>query len=232
MLLGPRSYLTQNTTKPQAVIAAGGNHFDAAAATLLDGQDGISQQDPVTRQSDLTDWDSLRVSQDFAALTGTKILTTIPVCKPHRQWFFQTHTSAEWQYPTYTLEDKENRETYLIDRPLWSALAGEIVFKTMVSAINRQGVFFFWPVRMPDPTGREDKWARSALEFAKLAMGKWVRVTSNMSLGAYEVIMAPPGLPAPEWPELEFPTLLDIAFREKIIRDFNHPVLKRLRGEL
>jgi len=238
MLLGPRSYLTQNTTRPQAatVTPIDDNRFDSVTPTLLDDdrQDGHHQHGQVLQPApnDITDWASLRVSQDFESLTGAKTLTTIPVCKPHRQWFFQTHPSEEWHYPTYALEDKIDRETYLVDRPLWSALVGEVVFKRMFAAINRQGVFFFWPVKMPDPNGRKDEWGRTALEFAKLAMGKWVRVVSNLNLGAYEVIEAPAGLSAPVWPELEFPKLLDIAFRERIIRDFNHPVLKRLRGEL
>jgi hypothetical protein len=252
MLLGPRSYLTKNTTNSLAstVTAIGDNHYDSVTPTPLDDhqdghhqdghhqdghhQHGHQQHGHVTQPApnDITDWASLRVSQDFESLTGTKTLTTIPVCKPHRQWFFQTHPSEEWHYPTYALEDKIDRETYLVDRPLWSALVGEVVFKRMFAAINRQGVFFFWPVKMPDPNGRKDEWGRTALEFAKLAMGKWVRVVSNLNLGAYEVIEAPAGLSAPVWPELEFPKLLDIAFRERIIRDFNHPVLKRLRGEL
>lgn len=209
----------------------GDNHFDHQAGG--DRQDYDHQQEhPAKPAPDgLTDWDSLKVSQDFEPLTGTKILTTVPVRKPHRQWFFQTHPSAEWHYPAYTLEDQEDGQLYLVDRPLWSVLDGEIVFKTMVAAVNRQGTFFFWPVRMSSPNGRKDEWGRTAREFAKMAMGKWVRVTPNMDLGAYQVTVARGG-PEAVWPNLEFPKLLEIAFRDKIIRDFDHPLLKRLRGEL
>jgi hypothetical protein len=223
-----------STDSPAPIVTAiGDNHFDSNHQ-LDDGHD-LHHQDRHETQpapNDVTDWDSLRVSQDFEAQTGTKILTTIPVCKPHRQWFFQTHPSAKWHYPAYTLEDQADRQLYLVDRPLWSSLGGDIVFKTLVATINRQGTFFFWPVKMPDPTGRKDEWGRTAREFARMAMGKWVRVLPNLDLGAYEVSVATAGLPEPVWPDLEFPKLLDIAFRDKIIRDFNHPVLKRLRGEL
>jgi hypothetical protein len=33
-------------------------------------------------------------------------------------------------------------------------------------------------------------------------MGKWVRITANMSLGAYEIFEATGDLPDPTWPDL------------------------------
>ena len=67
---------------------------------------------------------------------------------------------------------------------------------------------------------------------AKLAMDRWVRVASNMSLGAYEVFEATASIPDPVWPDVGFKRLIEIAFRDKFIQDFDHPVLRQLRGEL
>jgi hypothetical protein len=52
-----------------------------------------------------------------------------------------------------------------------------------------------------------------------------------MSLGAYEIFEAMGKLPEPEWPDLTFEQILEIAFRDRFISDLNHPVLRRLRGE-
>ena len=62
-------------------------------------------------------------------------------------------------------------------------------------------------------------------------MTRWLFVRANMALGAYEMIEASATIPDPVWPTATFKELLKIGFRESLIEDFNHPVLKRLRGE-
>ena len=71
-------------------------------------------------------------------------------------------------------------------------LADEKTFspRLLVTAINRQGVLFLWPIRLPGADGKIDDWSRSAMDAADEAKSRWVRVTSNMSLGAYEVAVA------------------------------------------
>jgi hypothetical protein len=100
------------------------------------------------------------------------------------------------------------------------------------TAVNRQGVLFLWPIRLPGPDGRVDEWSRTALEAAQMATKGWVRVTANLSLGAYEVFQATGQLPEPEWPNLPFPDVLRIAFKDRLIDNLDHPVLRRLRGEV
>jgi hypothetical protein len=51
-----------------------------------------------------------------------------------------------------------------------------------------------------------------------------------LSLGAYEYAAALNGLPDPEWPEITFPEVLRIAFRDRIIDSEDHVVVRRLRG--
>jgi hypothetical protein len=110
-------------------------------------------------------------------------------------------------------------------------LPGEIVFKTIFTAINRQGVVFLWPVRLPSPDDKPNAWWQSAREAAELAMTKWVRMRANMSLGAYDLFTAESDIPDPEWSELEpFQDLLRIAYRGRLVVDLDHPVIKRLSG--
>jgi hypothetical protein len=101
----------------------------------------------------------------------------------------------------------------------------------LVTAINRQNVTFLWPIRLPGSDGRIDEWNGSALEGARLAETRWVRVIANMNLGAYEVFEATGSIPEPEWPEPEFHALLSIAFKGRFITSTDHPVVQRLRGQ-
>ena len=70
------------------------------------------------------------------------------------------------------------------------------------------------------------------MDAAHEAMSQWVRVTSNMSLGAYQIDAASGQLSEPSWPDVSFQDIIKIAFRDKMISDWNHPVLQRLRGEV
>ena len=180
---------------------------------------------------------SLRLSQDLHASLGVKkLLTTIPVRKPEKSWFVRVHPDPSYCLQTAVIELKEDRgETYLVAPHLWPDLATrESTFapRALFTAVNRQGVLFVWPVRLPGQDGKIDTWSQSALEAAKLARESWVRVAANMSLGAYEVFQANGDLPDPEWPEIPFAQILRTAFRDKHIDSIDHPVLQKLRGEL
>jgi hypothetical protein len=110
-------------------------------------------------------------------------------------------------------------------------LPGEVVNKTLYTSINRQGTVFLWPVRLPGVDDKACAWWQSSREAAELAMTTWVRVRSNMNLGAYEMFEAASDVPDPNWGELEsFTDLLRIAFKGRLVADLDHPVIQRLRG--
>jgi hypothetical protein len=112
-----------------------------------------------------------------------------------------------------------------------AALPAEFRSMMLYTTINRQRSLALWPVKLPEPDGRTLEWHRSANEAAERAMRVWIRITANMNLGAYDIFEATGKIPEPEWPAHTFQDLLRIAFRERIIDSFDHPVLKRLRGE-
>jgi hypothetical protein len=178
---------------------------------------------------------ALRLSQDFAANLGVKkALLTVPVRKPDKAWWVRVHPSEDYRLQTVAVELKEERETYLVTSPLWPELAAEATFSPRVffTAVNRQGVLFLWSIRLPGPDGKHDDWNRSAVEAAQMAQKTWVRVTANNSLGAYEVFEATAKLPEPNWPESPFKELLRVAFKDKFIDSLDHPILRKLRGEV
>jgi hypothetical protein len=181
--------------------------------------------------SDPFDLSKLRVSQDFLETTHVKkLLLTIPVRRPGPQDFIRVHPSPKYRELMAFLELKDDRETYVVDLNAVPELQGECFIATLFTAITRTGVAFLWPVRVPATSGRSNDWHVSAAMAAEQAMQRWVRMKANMSLRAYEVFQAESAIPDPEWPDLSFQELCRIAFRDKLINQSDHPVLKRLRG--
>jgi hypothetical protein len=189
---------------------------------------------PSAPATDPFDPAALRLSHDFATLGVKKVLVTVPVRKPDKAWFCRVHPSDEYALQTAVVELKEDRETYLVAPPLWKTLAGEPTFspRALFTAVNRQDVLFIWPIRLPGSDGKIDAWSQSALEAAQMARKHWVRVAANMALGAYDVSQASAELAEPEWPEKSFHELLRIAFKDGLIDSLDHPVLRKLRGEV
>ena len=186
-----------------------------------------------TMALDPFDPEALRLSQDFAQLADVKpILATVPVRKPGRHDYVRTHPSSDYQLTTAILQLKEENEDYLVAPKIRHELFGEVVPVTLYTTINRQGVVSLWPCRIPDETGQSNAWWDSAFQAAEMAREKWVRITSDKSLGAYRIYVAGGQLPEPEWPKESLGELLKIAFKNRYIDSIDHPVLKRLRGEV
>lgn len=190
---------------------------------------------PTPEPTDPFDPARLRISQDFAAGLGVKkALLTVPIRKPDKAAFVRVHPDPAYRLETAVLELKEEREIYLVDPEIRDELAAESTFgaRAFFTAMTRQGVLFLWPCRLPGADGKIDEWSRSALEAAEMATKSWIRVTSNMALGAYEVFEASASIPEPKWPDLTFRAILKIAFKDRHIDSLDHPVLQRLRGEI
>jgi hypothetical protein len=188
--------------------------------------------DVATPVPDPFDLANLRLPQDFAAASGVKkLLRTVPVRKPNKQDFIRVRAEPSFRENFAMIELREDRELYLIaGAGLVTEIAAEAVNVTLYTAINRQGVVFLWPVRLPNADGREMVWHTSAREAAAEAINTWIRVQPNMSLGAYELIAAEGITAQPSWPDVSFQELIRIAFRDRLITDLDHPVVKRLRG--
>ena len=177
------------------------------------------------------DLSNLRLSQSYTETAGVKkLLTTVPVRKPNPQDWVRVHPDPLMRENFPLIELKDEREEYVVAGTLVSELVGEFVSKTLYTTVNRQGVVSLWPVRLPDPDGREMEWHRSAREAAETATTRWVRCKANRSLGAYEIFQAESCIAEPAWPDLDFQQIIRIAFRDRLITSLDHPVIKRLRG--
>jgi hypothetical protein len=162
-----------------------------------------------------------------------KILTTVPVRRPHPHEWSRVHPDPGFRADFPILELKEEGgETFVVHSNLVPELLGEWVSKTLFTTINRQGVVSLWPVRLPTSDGKDNDWWRSAREAAERAQREWVRIKSNKSLGAYEIFQPEGVMSDPVWPDVTFGELIRLAFKNNLIEPIDHPVIKRLRGAI
>ena len=206
--------MTSNPTKPRSV----------------DDTDEIAAPDPF-------DIAALRLPPSFNETAGVKkLLSTVPVRKPHRQEWIRVHPDPAYRGDFATILLKEEAEFNLVVPELLESLRHEITTVTIYTVINRAGVVFLWPARHANTDGRRgsDAWYTSAHEAAEAAMKRLTRVTANISLGAYEIYFSDNPTPEnePVWPELSFKELLRLGFEKpgRFIKDLEHPVVKMLRG--
>jgi hypothetical protein len=179
------------------------------------------------------DLEKLKLPQNYASMAGAeKLITRIPVRKPNRQEYIRVRTDVGYQITAGIIEDKTEREIFLIDPCMMDELHGDWEPVRIVTAISRQGLLTLWPLKLPKEDGRTNPWHASALEAATIAEKKWIRLTANMSLGAYDVFQASGDLGEPEWPELSFKEMLEIAFKDNFIDSPDHTFVKKLRGQI
>jgi hypothetical protein len=177
---------------------------------------------------------NFKVSQDYMATAGVKKATTVVrVTKPDKTWFVRVNPDPTYQMTAYLFELRDESETYLIRPDMLPEMGDMAIPKAIYTAKTRQGLVFLWPVKLPDADGKIDDWNKSAMEGASIARDSWVSIRSNRSAGFYDVLEAAVTLSEPDWSDLPpFRKLLEVAFTGKVIDSADHPVLKRLRGEV
>lgn len=167
--------------------------------------------------------------------------TILPVRKPHKQmtvsiepdqnlWFnmncFVLHGEAE---------GKGGEKTYYPIVPEVAELVSESVIKVkFVPYVTIQGTLMLWPVSLKcDSKGELNSWHASALDIINehSATGGWIRVIANQDAGGYDVrtILLPT---KPKWPAIAMSKaeMVELAFKNRLIKDDNHPIIKAQLG--
>jgi hypothetical protein len=175
---------------------------------------------------------ALRLDANYAAGLGVKkMLTAVPVRKPGKQEWFRVRPGDDWRLQTATFESEAERETYLVDRSLWSDLAGVVRPSLILTCVSRAGDLFLWKASLPGADGRPNHWIDSALAIAHEAETEWRRMAANMVAGHYDGFKPTAELPDPEWPDWTFREIMRTAFRGRMIDSPDHPLLRQLRGD-
>lgn len=163
--------------------------------------------------------------------TATKqVIQKIPVKKPHKQEFVRVRSGEDYTAIIGLLQLKEDNQFYLVNPKLKDMVPGIEAYRVYL-AINRQKQLFIWPVKLPNPDGRQMGWTLSAMDAVNEAKQNWVKVVANMSAQGYEVHGAVSALSEPEWPEKSLEDLVEIAFKGFYIEDENHFVFNQLLGK-
>ena len=181
----------------------------------------------------------LALPQNFDSLTVSIEYSVIPCNKPGKQAFVRVSPNPEHRDNFAILQIGAgfgtDREQFLVMPQLMSALTdlpGLSAYKLVLAVSRPENSPLIWPLRLPNnTTGRNDNWALSALDIAKQAEHKWLRVMPNMQMGCYVATVATADWPEPEWPDLSFSQLLERSFGGNLITDLSHPAIKTLRGE-
>jgi hypothetical protein len=191
---------------------------------------------PAETSPDPFDVTRLRLAPDDDAALGVReLLVSLPYRKPSKETFFRVRTGAEWRCTGGLIELKDDdTESYWVDPAVWPLLADEPTFgrRLVVLAVTRQGAPFLWGLRLPGPDGKMPPWVEVPLEAAKAAEAKWTKLYWDQSQKRHRVKVSDHIDEEPEWPAQPLQELLRLAFKDRVITAPDHPVLKRLRGEV
>lgn len=204
----------------------------------IDTQESLQSKDraqPQAGVNDPFDPSRLKVSQDFIDAANVKRKhTSCKVGRPDKQAFFRVRPGEENRMTAAVIEVQKERglDSYLVLPELLAVpeIQREASPRIIVTGIDRANEVFLWPLKLPSGSGQGDSWSQSCLEAAMIAETSWIRLQANMSIGMYMVLQAESILPEPSWPELNFPQLLKLGFKDRLIDSIDHEVIQKLRG--
>jgi hypothetical protein len=175
----------------------------------------------------------LRIKANVTPGIGVKVeVMSVPVRRPSKQTFVRVHPDEALAVDLAIIRLEDDNLTYLVEPNLLVELIDQFKVERLYTAIDAQGNIFLWPVPVVDQE-RPSDWHLTHHEIAREARRAWVRPQANRALGAYEAIKPMGELPEPKWPcDLTMKGLLEKAFKNRFIRDMDHPVIRRLQGRL
>ena len=104
----------------------------------------------ITDASQPTDFSQFALSQNFGSqIKVTKRLTTVPVRKPSKTQWFRIHHEYKLDAPLLKYGDN-GEDYYFVKSPLAGQLGDLAQAFKLVVGVDRQGVVFVWPLRLPD----------------------------------------------------------------------------------
>jgi hypothetical protein len=185
-----------------------------------------------SQTSNFTDLEQFKIDMKEAGLEGAEEqLSTVAVRKPPAEEYVRVHPSREM---TITVALHENRDNFTSEHyivmPKMLGLRGAF-YAQLYPTVTRSGAAMMWPVKLPTG-GAGNPWYESALKGAELAKASWIRIFADPGQKQYRIMKALSEFDAPVFPEKSLNELLEIAFKGRIIDSDDHPICRRLRGEV
>ena len=154
---------------------------------------------------------------------------TIGAAKPKPQSYIRVKDDPEWKNIIVPIIEYQPTQEYWIVVPKIAKSAGknsEITKYQLHLAVTEFGRWFVWPTNLG-----KGSWHESRKIAAKKAVNHWVRVKGVFEKEQYITIEAEDDIDAPQWPDLTAREIITIAFGNRVIRDHNHPLLRKLQGK-
>lgn len=158
--------------------------------------------------------------------------------KPGDKEFVRVTKSPDEILPLDILE-VDDKSKYIVTPTAMAAInmmheaKGRMMIKTkrviVHLAVNMDGVGFLWPITVMES---DNTWVESAQNCANIAKDQWIRIVSNSPAKRYDYHPANKHAgTAPKWPNETFIEMLNLAFKNKVIKSLDHPVIKELLDE-
>ena len=178
--------------------------------------------------------ESLRLPDTFThASAGIKQPLRPTFGKLNRHRFSRVHPAEEFKYRTVLVIDKEGgREAYLAVPALIPLLGGMANPKILRLAVDNAGTPRLIAEPIPDPNGRPNLWNETMYQAIRTAEEHWTRIESDLGAGQYVITTAKDDLGEPIWPDQSMSELVMTCFRDRIIQDANHPLIRQLEGRI
>lgn len=201
------------------------------------GPDNPVQANSAVEQRQVFDLKKYRLPSDFTEKVGGKVLSTVPARRPNDHVFFMVSPRDDYQVQVAGFEfkgggaERKEKALLIVAPSMWQTpeLASGIKPIHLFTAVDTFANVYIIPVVMSD-----NEWHKSMFEAMAHAQKEWIRIEAHKSLHGYQRTRAGSLLQGqePVWPTLSFQELLTIAFKDMLIDNDQHIVLKKLRGEI
>ena len=161
-----------------------------------------------------------------------KIRSVIPVNKPGKMEWVHLLDHEDFFIPGAALLDlQDGGRVYLVVPEIATQLNDDVRLYKLAPALTKQDKLFLWPCPIIQPGERPNPWHSSHNDAFNAAKSGWIRMKSNSACGFYDILEPEKIMPEPDWPEMSFTDMLQIAFNDDHIVDRDdHPALRRLLG--
>lgn len=151
----------------------------------------------------------------------------IEVRHPRAGEWFRVRPGVERGASTLALRDAGTGDVYLVVRELWPALGAALTPVCLRAWTNLTGRLTVWPIGLPALEGGAELVLRSPAIVAEVAEKKWCALRNNPDGPGVILSTSRADLPEPEWPDVPFIDIVELAFRGLLITDLDHPVLRQ-----
>ena len=161
-----------------------------------------------------------------------KIRSVIPVNKPGKMEWVRLLDHPDFLIPGAALLDlQDGGRVYLVVPEIAAHLDDDVRLYKLAPGITRQDKLFLWPCPIIRPGETPNQWHVTHIAAFDASKSGWIRMKSNRACGFYDIIEPEKIMPEPDWPDMSFADMLQIAFNDDHIVDRDdHPALRRLKG--